>query len=139
MRVITWNVNGIRAREREVLELASRHGPDVLCLQEIKSSPEQLPPGLGGLVGLPEFTSFWHGKGGYSGVSIHLRKASFAEPVKFSHPSFDHENASSSNASSPRDSSTSVALLRRTTTRSSRGGPTGRMRARRTWAGASTT
>ncbi len=91
MRVITWNVNGVRAREREVLELVQKHKPDVLCMQEIKSSPEQLPPGLGGLIGLPELTSFWHGKGGYSGVSVHLRKASFAEPVKFSHPSFDHE------------------------------------------------
>lgn len=92
MRIITWNVNGVRARERDVLELASRYAPDVLCMQEIKSSPHDLPPGLGGLVGMPEFTSFWHGEGGYSGVSIHLRRTTFTAPVKFSQPAFDREH-----------------------------------------------
>ena len=91
MRIVTWNVNGVRAREREVLELVAAQKPDVLCMQEIKSSPEQLPPNLGGLMGMPEYSSFWHGKGGYSGVSVHLRKSSFSEPVSFSHPTFDHE------------------------------------------------
>ena len=90
MRIITWNVNGVRAREAEVLELLEERRPDVLCMQEIKATPEQLPPGLGGLMGMPEFHSFWHGKGGYSGVSLHLRKSVFARPT-FSHPSFDHE------------------------------------------------
>jgi exodeoxyribonuclease-3 len=91
VKIITWNVNGVRAREREVIELVDKHAPDVLCMQEIKSSPEQLPPGLGGLMGLPAYASFWHGKGGYSGVSVHLRKSSFVERPSFSHPSFDHE------------------------------------------------
>lgn len=91
MRIITWNVNGVRARERDVLELAAKHAPDVLCMQEIKSSPHDLPPGLGGLVGMPDYSSFWHGDGGYSGVSIHLKRKTFAS-VTFSHPSFDVEN-----------------------------------------------
>ena len=90
MKVITWNVNGVRAREAEVLELLTKHAPDVLCMQEIKATPEQLPPALGGLMGMPEYHSYWHGQGGYSGVSLHLRKARF-EKVAFSHPAFDVE------------------------------------------------
>jgi len=90
VKVITWNVNGVRAREAEVLELLTKHAPDVLCMQEIKATPEQLPPALGGLMGMPEYHSYWHGQGGYSGVSLHLRKARF-EKVAFSHPAFDVE------------------------------------------------
>jgi len=46
MKVATWNVNGIRAREAQVLELVVRERPDVLCLQEIKAPPARVPPTL---------------------------------------------------------------------------------------------
>lgn len=36
MRIVSWNVNSIRARERRVLEWMSRHQPDVVLLQETK-------------------------------------------------------------------------------------------------------
>ena len=39
LEVITWNVNGIRARSAEVRALLERERPDVLCLQEVKASP----------------------------------------------------------------------------------------------------
>lgn len=90
MRVVTWNVNGVRKREKELLDLIAAQRPDVLCLQEIKCDADQLPPGLGGLMGMTEYASFWHGKGGYSGVSVHLLKSRFRD-VAFSHPSFDNE------------------------------------------------
>src|SRR4029077_13938457 len=38
--VATWNVNGIRAREGQFLEWVARDRPDVICLQEIKATPE---------------------------------------------------------------------------------------------------
>src|SRR6202035_4597279 len=34
---------------------------------------------------------YWHGAGGYSGVSLHVRRETFPSPPDFSHPSFDHE------------------------------------------------
>lgn len=72
MRVATWNVNGIRARFAEVVELAGRHAPDVLCLQEIKATADKVPEPL---TGLPDYHSVWHGgPRGYSGVSLHLRR-----------------------------------------------------------------
>src|SRR2546430_4175824 len=63
----TWNVNGIRARAPEVLQYIERESPDVLCLQEIKASPEHVPAPL---CDLGDYWCFWHGFKGYSGVSL---------------------------------------------------------------------
>jgi exodeoxyribonuclease-3 len=88
-KIATWNVNGIRAREAQLVDWIALERPDVLCLQELKASPEQLSSTL---FTLSEYWNYWHGaRGGYSGVSLHLRKESFPEPPVFSHPSFDAE------------------------------------------------
>lgn len=89
MKVTTWNVNGIRAREAQVLDWVSTHQPDVLCLQEVKASPEQVPPSLCELEG---YWCYWHGYKGYSGVGLHLKKSLFPSRPLFSHPSFDAEH-----------------------------------------------
>lgn len=92
MRVVTWNVNGIRARFPEVVELCRRLSPDLLCLQELKASSGQIPEPL---TGLPEYTNYWHGgPGGYSGVSLHVRRSwrapdGTAPAAAFAHPAFD--------------------------------------------------
>ena len=89
MKVATWNVNGIRARETQLVEWVRRDGPDIVCLQEIKATPEQLGETL---TMLPEYWSYWHGgPKGYSGVSLHLRKERFAARPEFGHPDFDVE------------------------------------------------
>ena len=43
LKIATWNVNGIRAREGQVLEWVEREQPDVICLQELKSTVAQVP------------------------------------------------------------------------------------------------
>ena len=43
MKIATWNVNGVRARQDELRGFLTAEQPDVLCLQEIKASPEQVP------------------------------------------------------------------------------------------------
>jgi exodeoxyribonuclease-3 len=88
LKVTTWNVNGIRAREREVLAFVEREHPDVLCLQEVKASPEQVPAAL---CELPGYHCYWHGHKGYSGVALHLSRAAFPVRPEFTHPEFDHE------------------------------------------------
>src|SRR5260370_23053151 len=88
MKIATWNVNGIRARAGEVISLLEREQPDVLCLQEIKAPREQVPAPLGDLAG---YWGFWNGHQGYSGVGLHLRKATFPQRPLFSHPEFDRE------------------------------------------------
>ena len=88
MKIVTWNVNGIRARQAQVQELIAAEQPDVVCLQEIKAYPQQVP----GLLATPEgYSIYWHGAGGYSGVAVMLRHSFFTEPPTFSHPSFDME------------------------------------------------
>ena len=89
MKIATWNVNGIRARQAQVQELLSAEQPDVLCLQELKASPEQVPQLL---VSPGEYWAYWHGSGGYSGVALLIRRAFVPEPPAFSHPSFDFEH-----------------------------------------------
>ncbi|MCA1675318.1 MAG: endonuclease/exonuclease/phosphatase family protein, partial [Actinobacteria bacterium] len=42
MKIITWNVNGIRARQHQLLELVEQQQPDVVCLQELKAKAEQV-------------------------------------------------------------------------------------------------
>ena len=88
MKIATWNVNGIRARHAQVLELIEQHHPDVLCLQELKATPEQVPESLCNLSG---YWCYWHGARAYSGVGLHLRKERFAGQPLFTHPEFDHE------------------------------------------------
>ncbi len=89
MKVASWNVNGIRARETQFVEWVRREAPDVVALQEIKATPDQLAETL---TLLPEYWNYWHGgPKGYSGVSLHLRKQSFAERPQFGHPEFDVE------------------------------------------------
>lgn len=73
MKLISWNVNGIRACLGKGLpEFVSREAPDVLCLQEVKARSEQvsLPPNFDG------YHAYWNSanKPGYSGVAIFTRE-----------------------------------------------------------------
>jgi exodeoxyribonuclease-3 len=89
MTVATWNVNGIRAREAQFIEWMEANRPDVICLQEIKAAPSQLPESI---VEPEGYWSYWHGAaGGYSGVSLHLSKETFPDEPVYSHPPFDTE------------------------------------------------
>jgi exodeoxyribonuclease-3 len=90
MRIATWNVNGIRAREAQVVDWVRRERPDVVCLQEIKATAEQVPAALCDLEG---YWCLWHGMKAYSGVGLHLRKEAFpGVSPEFFHPAFDHES-----------------------------------------------
>ena len=89
MKIATWNVNGIRARQAQMQELIEREQPDVLCLQEIKASIDQLPLWLCEIEG---YWCYWHGGKGYSGVALHVRKSFHADRPAFSHPEFDYES-----------------------------------------------
>ena len=88
LKIATWNVNGIRARESQVREWVERERPDVICLQELKSTVAQVPPALCELSG---YRCYWHGERAYSGVGLHIRRDAFGEEPRFMHPEFDFE------------------------------------------------
>lgn len=87
MKVATWNVNGIRARATQVCEWLERDRPDVVCLQELKAEPAQIPEQCK----LDGYHAFWHGMRAYSGVSLHLSK-NLLNDAAFEHPAFDMES-----------------------------------------------
>ena len=88
MKIATWNVNGIRARETQLCEWLERDRPDVVCLQELKAEPAQIPARCS----LDDYYVYWHGRRAYSGVSLHFRKSLFDVEPQFSHPAFDMES-----------------------------------------------
>ena len=75
MKIISWNVNGLRAvLSKGALGEVKKLAPDVLCLQEIKVKPEQLSEEQSSE--LEEYHSFWNSaqRPGYSGVATFSRE-----------------------------------------------------------------
>lgn len=68
IKIISWNVNGIRAVHKKGLFLPfiEEHQPDILCLQETKALQGQAE------IDLPQYTEYWHSalRKGYSGTAI---------------------------------------------------------------------
>lgn len=74
LNFISWNVNGIRAIEKKgFVDTVKKLDPDIIALQEIKATPEQLPQSL---KSIPGYTSFWHPaqKKGYAGVAVYAKE-----------------------------------------------------------------
>ncbi len=74
IKIVTWNVNGIRAIEKKgFADWLRAENPDVLCIQETKAHPEQLGPSLRNI---DEYTSHWVSaeKRGYSGLATYTKK-----------------------------------------------------------------
>ncbi|MFZ2555499.1 MAG: exodeoxyribonuclease III [Minisyncoccia bacterium] len=69
MKLVSWNVNGIRAVNKKGLFIPAIRElePDILCLQETKAEQGQA------VIDLPEYEEYWHSssrKKGYSGTAI---------------------------------------------------------------------
>ncbi len=88
MKIATWNVNGVRARQGDLLAWLAAERPDIVCLQEIKASIDQLPFELRDVEG---YWSVWHGAKGYSGVALLVSRAIAVAAPSVEHPAFDFE------------------------------------------------
>ena len=75
MKLVTWNVNSIRARQERLIGFLAREQPDVVCLQELKVSDDAFPR-------LELEALGWHcavqGQKTYNGVAI-LSRAPLAD------------------------------------------------------------
>ncbi|MBB5697317.1 exodeoxyribonuclease III [Sphingomonas yantingensis] len=67
MKIVSYNVNGIKARLPRLLEYLEEQAPDVVCLQELKSSDETFPEADIRAAG---YGAVWHGQKGFNGVAI---------------------------------------------------------------------
>jgi exodeoxyribonuclease-3 len=78
MRLVTWNVNSLRARLDRVVAWLTKHSPDVVCLQELKCREEDFPRAALEALG---YRCAVHGQKTYNGVAI-LSKAEPADVAR---------------------------------------------------------
>lgn len=74
MKLISWNVNGIRAAlKKGFLDFVAKEDPDILCLQETKAHRNQVE------IDLPNYKEYWNSaeRKGYSGTAIFTK----TEPI----------------------------------------------------------
>ncbi len=91
MRLVSWNVNGIRAAIRNGFwEWLDADAPDILCLQETRIQMAQLPRDLRDAHG---YHAFWHSaeRKGYSGVATFCQEVPRAVRYGLGQPRFDAE------------------------------------------------
>ena len=72
MKIATYNVNGVNGRLARLLEWLGETRPDVVCLQEIKTTDEKCPARALEEAG---YGSIWHGQRSHHGVAILARGA----------------------------------------------------------------
>lgn len=70
MKIVTYNVNGIKARLPRLLEYLEEQQPDVVCLQELKAPDEAFPHEEISRLG---YAALWHGQKSFNGVAILAR------------------------------------------------------------------
>lgn len=88
MKLISWNVNGLRAcLNKGFLEFFQAADADVVCLQETKAQPEQVE------LELPGYKQYWNSaeKKGYSGTAVFTRVEPLAVTYGMNRPSYDGE------------------------------------------------
>lgn len=92
MRLVSWNVNGIRAvAGKDFLGSFESMKPDILGIQEIKAMPEQVPSEI---ANIPGYKSVFYPaeKKGYSGTGLFYREDLNPEiTLGFGVEEFDHE------------------------------------------------
>jgi len=91
MKILCWNINGIRAADRKGLfDWFKKEKPDVLCLQEIKALPAQVPAYL---KNTPGYNIFWNPaeRKGYSGVVTYSKEKPVDVKKGFGIDKFDIE------------------------------------------------
>lgn len=93
MKILSWNVNGLRAihKKNVFLGLIEKEDPDILCLQEIKAEADQLPEEIRNITGYYSYFDSSKGRKGYSGVAVYTKE--LPEKVEFGIgvPEFDCE------------------------------------------------
>lgn len=70
MKLVTYNINGIKARLPRLLEYLAEQQPDVVCLQELKTTDDTFPAAEIEAAG---YGAVWHGQKGFNGVAVLAR------------------------------------------------------------------
>jgi exodeoxyribonuclease-3 len=76
VKIVTYNVNGIKARLPRVVEYLTEEQPDIVCLQELKSSDDTFPLAEIEAAG---YGAAWHGQKAWNGVAVLAKGATPVE------------------------------------------------------------
>ncbi len=92
LTILSWNVNGVRAiYKKGFMDWLAETQPDILCLQETRAEPPQIPADLRHAEG---YHTFWNAsmrKRGYSGTGLLSRTEPQDVEFGLGHPDFDSE------------------------------------------------
>ena len=92
MKIISFNINGLRARLHQLQAIIDKHSPDVIGLQEIKVHNEMFPVADVEAMG---YHVFFHGQKAHYGVAMLVKKTTIADAgditVQYGFPTDDEE------------------------------------------------
>ena len=91
MRIVSWNVNGIRAvANKGFADTVKAMDADIIGIQETKAQPDQLGPGI---TDLPGYKSYFHSaeKKGYSGTAVFTKEEPLSVTYGMGIDEHDHE------------------------------------------------
>lgn len=92
MKIVSWNVNGLRSLGKNGFwEAFLATKPDIFCLQETKANPDQLPEAMLSPAGYSAFFSSCQIKKGYSGVALYSKIEPLTVIYGMGEPEFDQE------------------------------------------------
>lgn len=93
MKIISWNTNGLRATARQgnLNPLFTQYNPDILCLQETKSTIDQFPDEVRNIFGYDSYFAWPTLKKGYSGVAIYTKQTPLKVTYGIGFPELDDE------------------------------------------------
>lgn len=92
MKIICWNVNGIRSvLNKGFVDFVKKEKPDVLCLQEVKASEDQLKKQLDDLGYDYKYWAEVIKRKGYSGVVTFCKKKPISHKIGIDDPTIDDE------------------------------------------------
>jgi exodeoxyribonuclease-3 len=94
MKIISWNVNGIRAAMKKgFMDFFNKADADIFCLQETKIHDDDLKDELKQIGAMHGYSSYWFGakKKGYSGTAIISRENALSVQKGFGIKKFDDE------------------------------------------------
>jgi exodeoxyribonuclease-3 len=92
VRLVSWNVNGLRAAwTKGFLHFVEAERPDVLCVQETKVQDAQITQEMRALLGYRSHWSCCADRKGYSGVVTYTREEPLAVATEFGSPVLDAE------------------------------------------------
>ena len=83
MKLATWNVNSLKMRMPRILEFLEQHEPDIVCLQETKTTADAFPADALAAAG---YVGVHHSGGRWAGVAILGREDAPPEEVAFGLP-----------------------------------------------------